>query len=146
MFYNNIPTDFTNMYDDYTGLFFRNPLNILDRNIILNFLGQIEFELGTAGFSSTANKIAEFYVACHKSSSGIALFFSNSVIKFIKEQIKHNFKLKNYLNERFFTPIEEERLRYLNYLYRNSEHLTKAINKKIKKQSKKRNFITFDIE
>ena len=70
-----------------------NTKTILGKNLVLNFLGKIEFEIKALGFSDTANEIAEYYEEAKK-QGGIVEFFSNPVIKMILQEIQNTFSGK----------------------------------------------------
>ena len=101
---------------------------ILGKNLVLNFLGKIEFEIKALGFSDTANEIAEYYEEAKK-QGGIVEFFSNPVIKMILQEIQNKTVLKNYLKQRIFDDIEQEKIKCFNNTYNNNEKITEDIEK-----------------
>ena len=127
-----------------------NTKSILGRNIVKNYLCQIEFEIRTMGYSDSANDIALYYENCK--NFDILEFFTNPVIKMILEEIQSMPTVKRYLKERIFDDIEQEKIENLNNLYNNNEKLTEKVennkqeflrlkelkNKKIKKIMKEK--------
>ena len=127
-----------------------NTKSILGRNIVKNYLCQIEFEIRTMGYSDSANDIALYYENCK--NFDILEFFANPVIKMILEEIQNMPTAKRYLKERIFDDIEQEKIENLNNLYNNNEKLTEKVennkqeflrlkelkNKKIKKIMKEK--------
>ena len=61
--------------------------SVLGKNIVLNFIDKMNFELKLFDFSETALKIAEFYDEV-KNTTGIVSFFQNSVIQMILYEIE----------------------------------------------------------
>lgn len=101
---------------------------ILGKNLVLNFLGKIEFEIKALGFSDTANEIAEYYEFAKK-QGGIVEFFSNPVIKMILQEMQDRNILKKYLKQRIFDDIEQEEIECFKNTYKNNEKLTEEIEK-----------------
>lgn len=112
-------------------VFKTNIKTILGKNIVLNFLGEIEFEIRSVGFSSVANEIAEFYEKCKK-SGGIISFFNNPVIKMILTEIQHMPTVKSYLKTRIFDDIERDKIEVLNQTFKNNDKIREE--QQIKKQ------------
>lgn len=103
-------------------VFKTNTKTILGKNIVLNFLGEIEFEIRSVGFSNVANEIAEFYEKCKK-SGGIISFFNNPVVKMILVEIQHMPTVKSYLKTRIFDDIEREKVEVLNQTFKDNDKI-----------------------
>ena len=97
-----------------------NPKTILGKNLVLNFLGEIEFEIRTLGFSNKANEIANFYENC-KTTTGIISFFANPVIKMILQEIQYMPTIRTYLKNRIFDDIENDKIQSLDNIFNNNE-------------------------
>lgn len=110
------------------GIFNTDVSTILGKNIVLNFLCKINLEVRMFGYSDTANEVAVYYQDC-KENGKLFAFFSNPVLKMILEKVETMPVVKNYLDERFFDDIEQEKIEYLNNLYSNNEQISKDINK-----------------
>lgn len=102
--------------------------NILNQNIVKNFICKMNFEIGFMGFSENANCIAEFYNIC-LNRGNIFEFFNNETIKMIQEEMLQMPRLKLYLNERIFDEIEKDKIRFLNNIYINNDEMVSYINK-----------------
>jgi len=98
---------------------------VLGKNIVLNFLGKIEFEIRNLGFSDTANDIADFYEKCKSQNGGIIEFFTNPVVKMILSEIQSMPTLRNYLKKRIFDEIEIDKAKDLDRIFNNNEDILK---------------------
>ena len=105
-----------------------NTKTILGKNLVLNFIGKIEFEIKALGFSDTANDIAEYYEEA-KNKGGIVEFFSNPVIKMILQEMQNRYVLKTYLKQRIFDEIEQQKIECFNNTYNNNEKITEELEK-----------------
>lgn len=97
--------------------------SILGKNIVLNFLGKIEFEIRNLGYSDTANDIAEFYEKCKKDTCGIIGFFTNPVIQMILNEIQNMPTIRAYLKNRILDEIELDKIKNLNDTFENNEDI-----------------------
>lgn len=102
--------------------------NILNKNIVKNFICKMDFEIGFMEYSETANCIAEFYNNCLQRGN-IFEFFNNETVKTIKEEMQNIPRLKIYLNERFFDEIEKDKIRFLNNIYTNNDKILSDVDK-----------------
>ena len=114
--------DLDSIFCDKNSNFFTNtnPKTILGKNLVLNFLGEIEFEIRTLGFSNKANDIANFYEEC-KTTTGIISFFTNPVIQMILQEIQYMPTIKKYLKNRIFDDIENDKIQSLDNIFNNNE-------------------------
>lgn len=121
--------DLKDLFEENNTSFFKTDIKtILGRNLVKNFLGQINFEIGMFGYSDTANDIAEFYSECLK-NGGIVQFSTNAVIKMILEEIQYMPKVRNYLKDRIFDDIEREKIESLNKTFENNEEIKEKLDK-----------------
>lgn len=111
------------LFEDNNNLFKQNINTILGKNVVLNFVARVNFEILNLGWSQTANKIAEFYDSCN----GYITFISNPVVKMILEEIEYMPATKKYLNQRIFQYIEKDKIKDLDRFYKNSESITEDI-------------------
>lgn len=121
--------DFFNFSDKNDNIFSTNIKSVLGRNIVLNFIQGMDFELKMFNFSETANDIAKFYEQ-NKTKGCIYSFFENDVIKMIIDEIQKMPNLKRYLNERIFDLIEEDKKEVLQNIYDNNEKISTDVEKK----------------
>lgn len=115
-----LPSD---LFEDNDNLFKQNINTILGKNVVLNFVARVNFEILNLGWSQTANKIAKFYDSCNS----YITFMSNPVVKMILEEIEYIPATKKYLNQRIFQYIEKDKIKDLDRLYKNSERITEDI-------------------
>lgn len=114
--------DLDNLFCEKNTNFFTNtnPKTILGKNLVLNFLGEIEFEIRNLGFSNKANEIANFYEEC-KETTGMITFFTNPVIKMILSEIQNMPTIRTYLKNRIFDDIENDKRKSLDDIFNNNE-------------------------
>lgn len=94
-------------------LFQQDVTTLLGKNVVLNFVAQVNFELQILGWSKTADKIAEFYDSC----GGYCAFMSNPVVKMILDEMEYNPVVKKYLYQRIFQYIEQDKIKDLDRLF-----------------------------
>lgn len=97
--------------------------SVLGKNVVLNFLGKIEFEIRNLGYSDTANEIADFYEKCKKDTCGIIGFFTNPVIKMILNEIQNMPTIRVYLKNRIFDEIEVDKVKSLDNIFKNNDEI-----------------------
>ena len=107
-------------------LFQQDVTTLRGKNVVLDFVAQIDFEIRLFGWSKTASKIAEFYDTC----GGYCIFMSNPVVKMILEETEYNSVVKKYLYQRFFQYIEQDKIKDLDRIFNNNERLTNDIKAK----------------
>ena len=108
------------------NLFRQDVTTLRGKNVVLDFMAQIDFEIRLFGWSKTASKIAEFYDTC----GGYCIFMSNPVVKMILEETEYNSTVKKYLDQRFFQYIEQDKIKDLDRIFNNNECLTNDIKAK----------------
>ena len=108
------------------NLFRQDVTTLRGKNVVLDFVAQIDFEIRLFGWSKTASKIAEFYDTC----GGYCIFMSNPVVKMILEETEYNSMVKKYLYQRFFQYIEQDKIKDLDRIFNNNERLTNDIKAK----------------
>lgn len=128
---------FEDLFGSQENLFLTDIKTILGKNVILNYLCKIEFEIRSFGYSSSANEIAKFYEDCKK-SGGIVQFFSNPVIKNILQEVQYMPTVKFYLKRRIFDDIEDDKIKALEETLKNNDKLTVKLNKDINEFSKQK--------
>lgn len=106
--------------------------SVLGKNIVLNFIDKMNFELKLFDFSETALKIAEFYDEV-KNTTGIVSFFQNSVIQMILYEIEDKPYLKKYLYERIFRDIEQDKIKCLDNTFKNNEEIYSKTQEQVNK-------------
>lgn len=116
----NILNELFGLSDD---LFQQDVTTLRGKNVVLDFVAQIDFEIQLFGWSKTASKIAEFYDTC----GGYCIFMSNPVVKMILEETEYNSVVKKYLYQRFFQYIEQDKIKDLDRIFNNNECLTNDI-------------------
>ena len=116
----NILNELFGLSDD---LFQQDVTTLRGKNVVLDFVAQIDFEIRLFGWSKTASKIAEFYDTC----GGYCIFMSNPVVKMILEETDYNSMVKKYLYQRFFQYIEQDKIKDLDRIFNNNERLTNDI-------------------
>lgn len=119
----NILNELFGLSDD---LFQQDVTTLRGKNVVLDFVAQIDFEIQLFGWSKTASKIAEFYDTC----GGYCIFMSNPVVKMILEETEYNSVVKKYLYQRFFQYIEQDKIKDLDRIFNNNECLTNDIKAK----------------
>lgn len=119
----NILNELFGLSDD---LFQQDVTTLRGKNVVLDFVAQIDFEIRLFGWSKTASKIAEFYDTC----GGYCIFMSNPVVKMILEETEYNSTVKKYLYQRFFQYIEQDKIKDLDRIFNNNECLTNDIKAK----------------
>ncbi len=128
---------FEDLFSSQENLFSTDIKTILGKNVILNYLCKIEFEIRSFGYSPSANEIAKFYEECKK-KGGIIQFFSNPVIKNILQEIQSMPTVKLYLKRRIFDDIEDDKIKVLENTLKNNDKLTDKLNKDINEFSKQK--------
>ena len=108
------------------NLFRQDVTTLRSKNVVLDFVAQIDFEIRLFGWSKTASKIAEFYDTC----GGYCIFMSNPVVKMILNETEYNSTVKKYLDQRFFQYIEQDKIKDLDRIFNNNECLTNDIKAK----------------
>jgi hypothetical protein len=108
------------------NIFSTNVKSILGRNIILNFIQGMDFEIKMFNFSEQANEIASFYEKI-KAKGDISKFFKNDVIKMILEEIQDMPTLRDYLYKRIFNLIEQDKIDMLQKIYDDNENITSKV-------------------
>lgn len=106
-------------------LFRQDITTLRGKNVVLDFVAQIDFEIRLFGWSKTASKIAEFYDTC----GGYCIFMSNPVVKMILNETEYNSTVKKYLYQRFFQYIEQDKIK-VDRIFNNNERLTNDIKAK----------------
>ena len=106
--------------------------SVLGKNIVLNFIDKMNFELKLFDFSETALKIAEFYEEV-KNTTGIVSFFQNPVIQMILYEIEDKPYLKKYLYERIFGDIEQDKIKCLDNTFKNNEEIYSKTQEQVNK-------------
>lgn len=119
----NILNELFGLSDD---LFQQDVTTLRGKNVVLDFVAQIDFEIRLFGWSKTASKIAEFYDTC----GGYCIFMSNPVVKMILNETEYNSTVKKYLDQRFFQYIEQDKIKDLDRIFNNNECLTNDIKAK----------------
>ena len=119
----NVLNELFGLSDD---LFRQDVTTLRGKNVVLDFIAQIDFEIRLFGWSKTASKIAEFYDTC----GGYCIFMSNPVVKMILEAIEYHSMVKKYLYQRFFQYIEQDKIKDLDRIFNNNECLTNDIKAK----------------
>ena len=107
-------------------LFQQDVTTLRGKNVVLDFVAQIDFEIRLFGWSKTASKIAEFYDTC----GGYCAFMSNPVVKMILDETEYNSAVKKYLYQRIFQYIEQDKIKDLDRIFNNNECLTNDIKAK----------------
>lgn len=107
-------------------LFQQDVTTLRGKNVVLDFIAQIDFEIRLFGWSKTASKIAEFYDTC----GGYCIFMSNPVVKMILNETEYNSTVKKYLYQRIFQYIEQDKIKDLDRIFNNNERLTNDIKAK----------------
>lgn len=124
------------------NLFQQDVTTLRDKNVVLDFVAQIDFEIRLFGWSKTASKIAEFYDTC----GGYCIFMSNPVVKMILEETEYNSVVKKYLYQRFFQYIEQDKIKNLDRIFNNNECLTNDIKAKEDKYIELQNKVNREIK
>ena len=119
----NILNELLGLSDD---LFQQDVTTLRGKNVVLDFVAQIDFEIQLFGWSKTASKIAEFYDTC----GGYCIFMSNPVVKMILEETEYNSMVKKYLYQRIFQYIEQDKIKDLDRIFNNNECLINDIKAK----------------
>lgn len=107
-------------------LFQQDVTTLRGKNVVLDFIAQIDFEIRLFGWSRTTSKIAEFYDTC----GGYCIFMSNPVVKMILNETEYNSTVKKYLYQRIFQYIEQDKIKDLDRIFNNNERLTNDIKAK----------------
>lgn len=118
--------DFFNFSAKNNNIFSTNVKSILGRNIVLNYIQGMDFELKMFNFSETANDIASFYEG-NKRAGTISKFYNNDVIKMILEEIQDMPALKKYLYTRIFDLIEQDKINILQKIYDDNEKISSKV-------------------
>lgn len=118
--------DFFNFSAKNNNIFSTNVKSILGRNIVLNYIQGMDFELKMFNFSETANDIASFYEG-NKRAGTISKFYNNDVIKMILEEIQDMPTLKKYLYTRIFDLIEQDKINILQKIYDDNEKISSKV-------------------
>ena len=127
MFTNNDDFNILNaLLGSNNDLFQQDVTTLRGKNVVLDFIAQIDFEIRLFGWSKTASKIAEFYDTC----GGYCIFMSNPVVKMILEETEYNSMVKKYLYQRIFQYIEQDKIKDLDRIFNNNERLTNDIKAK----------------
>lgn len=87
-------------------LFQQDVTTLRGKNVVLDFIAQIDFEIRLFGWSKTASKIAEFHDTC----GGYCIFMYNPVVKMILNETEYNSTVKKYLYQRIFQYIEQDKI------------------------------------
>lgn len=135
----NILNELFGLSDD---LFQQDVTTLRGKNVVLDFVAQIDFEIQLFGWSKTASKIAEFYDTC----GGYCIFMSNPVVKMILEETEYNSVVKKYLYQRFFQYIEQDKIKDLDRIFNNNECLTNDIKAKEDKHIKLQDKVNREIK
>ena len=123
-------------------LFRQDVTTLRGKNVVLDFVAQIDFEIRLFGWSKTASKIAEFYDTC----GGYCIFMSNPVVKMILNETEYNSTVKKYLYQRFFQYIEQDKIKDLDRIFNNNECLTNDIKAKEDKYIELQNKVNREIK
>ena len=127
MFTNNDDFNILNaLLGSNNDLFQQDVTTLRGKNVVLDFIAQIDFEIRLFGWSKTASKIAEFYDTC----GGYCIFMSNPVVKMILNETEYNSTVKKYLYQRIFQYIEQDKIKDLDRIFNNNERLTNDIKAK----------------
>lgn len=127
MFTNNDDFNILNtLLGSNNDLFQQDVTTLRGKNVVLDFVAQIDFEIRLFGWSKTASKIAEFYDTC----GGYCIFMSNPVVKMILNETEYNSTVKKYLYQRIFQYIEQDKIKDLDRIFNNNERLTNDIKAK----------------